>query len=185
MGIIAVTIIFLCICVDNMVSANMSSIKMKTDVKNIFSIKLAVFFAAFNALLFGFGYLVGAIIFNDWIYLAQNWVAFAFILLLGIKFMLESVGKSPSFNEDEVDNNRKLVKVSAVLGLNALLVGFAVNTMQKGWFAQTLILLVVTFAFTLLGFHLGSRNPKIITSKRFEFIAGLLLVIMALRLIII
>ena len=36
MGIIAVTIIFLCICVDNMVSANMSSIKMKTDVKNIF-----------------------------------------------------------------------------------------------------------------------------------------------------
>lgn len=36
MGIIAVTIIFLCICVDNMVSANMSSIKMKTDVKIFF-----------------------------------------------------------------------------------------------------------------------------------------------------
>ena len=185
MGIIAVTIIFLCICVDNMVSANMSSIKMKTDVKNIFSIKLAVFFAAFNALLFGFGYLVGAIIFNDWIYLAQNWVAFAFILLLGIKFMLESVEKSPSFNEDEVNNNRKLVKVSALFGLNALLVGFASNTMQKGWFPQILILMVITFGFTLLGFHLGERNNKVITSKRFEFISGLLLVIMALRLIII
>ena len=185
MGIIAITIIFLCICVDNMVSANMSSLKMKTEVKNIFSIKLAVFFSAFNALLFGLGYLISAIIFNDWIYLAQNWVAFAFILLLGIKFMLESVEKSPSFTEEEVNNNRKLVKVSALFGLNAFLVGFAADTMQKGWFPQILILMAITFGFTLLGFHLGRQNSKIITSKRFEFIAGLLLVIMALRLIII
>ena len=38
MGIIAVTIIFLCICVDNMVSANMSAMKMTPEKKSVFSI---------------------------------------------------------------------------------------------------------------------------------------------------
>ena len=166
MGIIAVTIIFLCICVDNMVSANMSAMKMKPENKNVFSIKVALFF-------------------NDFIYLAQNWVAFAFVLLLGIKFMLESIEKSPSFTDLDTENNRKLVKVSALIGMNAFLVGFALDTMQKGWFPQILILMAISFGFTLLGFHLGSKNTQMITSKRFEFIAGLILVIMAIRLIII
>lgn len=185
MGIIAVTIIFLCICVDNMVSANMSSMKMKKENRSVFSIKVAIFFSAFNALMLGVGYLLGAVFFNDWIYLAQNWVAFAFVLLLGIKFMLESIEKSPSFTDLDVENNRKLVKVSALFGGNALLVGFALAVMQKDWFPQILILFAITFGFTVLGFHLGTRYPKVITSKRFEFIAGLILVIMALRLIII
>lgn len=185
MGIIAVTIIFLCICVDNMVSANMSAMKMKPENKNVFSIKVAIFFAAFNALLFGFGYLLSVIFFNDVLYLAQNWVAFAFILLLGIKFMLESIEKSPSFTDLDTEDNRKLVKISALIGMNAFLVGFAVDTMQKGWFPQILILMAISFGFTLLGFHLGSKNTQMITSKRFEFIAGLILVIMAIRLIII
>ena len=129
--------------------------------------------------------MLSTLFFNDFIYLAQNWVAFAFVLLLGIKFMLESIEKSPSFTDLDTENNRKLVKVSALIGMNAFLVGFALDTMQKGWFPQILILMAISFGFTLLGFHLGSKNTQMITSKRFEFIAGLILVIMAIRLIII
>ena len=99
--------------------------------------------------------------------------------------MLESIEKSPSFTDLDTENNRKLVKVSALIGMNAFLVGFALDTMQKGWFPQILILMAISFGFTLLGFHLGSKNTQMITSKRFEFIAGLILVIMAIRLIII
>ena len=39
MGIIAVSIIFLCICVDNMVSANMSAMKMSPEKKSVFRLK--------------------------------------------------------------------------------------------------------------------------------------------------
>ena len=42
MGIIAVTIIFLCICVDNMVSSNMSAMKMTPEKKSVFSNKMAL-----------------------------------------------------------------------------------------------------------------------------------------------
>ena len=182
MGIIAVTIIFLCICVDNMVSANMSAMKMTSERKSVFSIKMALFFAGFNALFFGLGYLVSIIFFRDW---AHNWVAFAFILLLGIKFMLESIEKSPSFSNLDADDNRKMIKVSSVIGLNSFLVGYAVETMDKSFFPQVLILLFVTFAMTLLGFHLGSKTTKTIASKKVELIAGLILIVMAVRLIIV
>ncbi len=184
MGIIAVTLIFCCICVDNMVSANMSALKMSSDKQSIFSIKMGLFFAGFNALFYGLGFLVSRIFFHDWVYYSQNWVAFAFILLLGIKFMLESIEKSPSFSDVEADDNRKLMKVSSIIGFNAFLVGYAVETMGKAFFPQVILLAVITFILTLLGFHLGGKNPQTVTSKKVELVAGIILLVMAIRLIV-
>lgn len=185
MGIIAVTIIFICICVDNMVSANMSAVKMTSSKQSIFSIKMALFFAGFNALFYGLGFLISRVFFHNWVYFAQNWVAFAFILLLGIKFMLESIEKSPSFSDLEADDNRKMIKVSSLMGLNAFLVGYAVETMGKAFFPQVILLAVITFVLTLLGFHLGGKNPQTVTSKKVELVAGIILLIMAIRLIVV
>ncbi len=185
MGIITVIIIFICICVDNMVCANMSAMKMPAESKSVFSIKMALFFAGFNALFFGLGYLISIVFFRDWVYLAHNWVAFAFLLLLGIKFMLESIEKSPSFSTVDENNTRKLIKVSALMGLNSFLVGYAVETMDTSCFPQLVFLLIVSFGMTLLGFHLGNKNSKTIASKKVELVAGIILIVMALRLIIV
>lgn len=185
MGIITVTIIFICICVDNMVSANMSSVKMSSDKRSIFSIKMALFFTGFNALFYGIGFLVGRIFFHDWVYFAHNWVAFAFLLLLGIKFMLESIEKSPSFSDLEADDNRKMIKVSSLIGLNSFLVGYAVETMGKAFFPQVIILMVISFMMTLLGFHLGSPNSQTVASKKIELVAGIVLLVMAIKLIVV
>ena len=185
MGIITVTIIFICICVDNMVSANMSSVKMSSDKRSIFSIKMALFFTGFNALFYGIGFLVGRIFLHDWVYFAHNWVAFAFLLLLGIKFMLESIEKSPSFSDLETDDNRKMIKVSSLIGLNSFLVGYAVETMGKAFFPQVIILMVISFMMTLLGFHLGSPNSKTVASKKIELVAGIVLLIIAITLIVV
>lgn len=185
MGIIAVTIIFLCICVDNMVSANMSAMKLTPEKKSVFSIKLGLVFAGFNALLFGIGYLLSIICFRGWVHFANNWVSFAFLLLLGIKFMLESIEKSPSFSNVDADDNRKMIKVSALIGCNSLLVGYAVETMDKSFFPQVLILLILTFAMTLLGFHLGNKTSKVVASKKVELVAGLILIVMAVKQIIV
>lgn len=185
MGMLAVILIFICICVDNMVCANMSAMKLEAGNKNVFSIKMALFFAGFNALFFGLGYLISIIFFRDWVYFAHNWVAFAFLLLLGIKFMLESIEKSPSFTNLEAHDTRKLVKVSSLMGLNSFLVGYAVEAMDTSFFPQVAFLLIITFCLTLLGFHLGNQNSKTVTSKKVELIAGILLVIMGVRLIVV
>ena len=183
MGIISVIIIFICICVDNMVSANMTGMNITQD-KGVFSIKVALFFAGFNMLFFVLGYLVSMLFFRNWVYLAHNWVAFAFLLLLGIKFMLESIEKSPSFSNLDADDNRKMMKVSTVLALNSFLVGYAVETMEKAFFPQVLILFVLTFLMTLIGFHLGNQSSKTIASKKVELAAGIVLIVMAVKLII-
>lgn len=184
MGIISVIIIFVCICVDNMVSANMSAMKM-TEGKSAFSIKMALFFAGFNVLLFWLGYLISLIFFRDWVYLAHNWVAFAFLLLLGIKFMLESIEKSPSFSSDDAGSTGKLCKVSALIAMNSFLVGYAAETMDSACFPQWVFLALITFGMTLLGFFLGDNNAKTIKSKKVELLAGVVLIVMAVRLIIV
>ncbi len=185
MGIISVMIIFLCIGVDNMVSANMSAMKMTSEKKSIFSIKLALFFTGFNVLLFAAGYLLSMIFFRGWVHFANNWVAFAFLLLLGIKFMLESIEKSPSFSSVDADNTRKLIQVSAIFGMNAFLVGYAMETMDKSFLLPAVLLVIISFLMTLGGFHLGKKTSKTVASKRIELVAGLILIVMAVKMIII
>lgn len=185
MSILAVIFIFVCICVDNMVCANMSAMKLDAANRNIFSIKMALFFAGFNALFFGLGYLISIIFFRDWVYFAHNWVAFAFLLLLGIKFMLESIEKSPSFTNLEAHDTRKLFKVSTLMGLNSFLVGYAVETMDTSFFPQVAFLIIITFCLTLLGFHLGNKNSKTVASKKVELLAGIALVCMGVWQIIV
>lgn len=189
MGIIAVIIVFICICVDNMVSANMSALKMTKEKKSIFSVKMALFFAGANAVLLGLGYLVSIFFFHSWVYFAHHWVAFAFFLLLGIKLMLESIEKSPSFSDVDASDTGKLIKVSALIGLNSFLTGYALETMERTFFPEVILLFVLTFVLTLLGTHLGSSSAqetnKPLLIKRLELVAGIVLIIMGIRLIVI
>lgn len=184
MGLIAMIIIFLCLCTDNMVMANMSAMKMELKTKSVFSIKAAFFFSGFDALFFTFGYVFSIIFFRGYFAAANNWIAFAFLLLLGIKYMLETIEKSPSFKEEEADDTKKMVHVSALSAAQFFLVGYALELMGKSWFPQVIFLLVIAFAMTVLGFHLGSKSSKTVRGKKAEFIAGLVLVVMAIRMII-
>lgn len=185
MGLIAVIIIFICLCTDNMVTGNMSAMNMELKTKSVFSIKAAFYFAGFNALIFTLGYLFSMVFFRSYFMHAANWIAFAFLLLLGIKYMLETIEKSPSFRENEANDNKKMVRVSALSAAQFFLVGYPLELMDKSWFPQVLFLIVITFGMTVLGFHLGSKTSKTVRSKKAEFVAGLILVIMAIRLIIV
>ena len=70
MSLIAIIIIFICIGIDNMVSANMSALNMSAEDKSVFSIKMALFFTGFNVLAFMISYLLSAITHN-WIVQAR------------------------------------------------------------------------------------------------------------------
>ncbi len=185
MGIISVIIVFICICTDNMVTANMSAVNMTKENKSVFSVKMALFFTAFNVVFFAVGYLLSMIFFRNWVYFAHNWVAFAFLLLLGIKLMLESIEKSPSFRNEDVSNTRKLVNVSALIGLNSFLAGYTLETMDRAFFPEVVLLLILTFVMSVLGGHLGGLHTKNLISKKIELVAGIVLIIMAIRMIII
>ena len=184
MGLIAVIIIFICLCTDNMVTANMSAINMEPKTKSVFSIKAALCFAGFNGLFFTIGYIFAMLFFRSYFVQVNDWIGFAFLLLLGIKYLLETIEKSPSFKEEEAGDNGKIWRVSLISASQFLLVGYPLELMGKSWFPQIFFLLIITFLMTILGFHLGGKTSKSILSKKAEFVAGLFLVIMAVRLII-
>lgn len=184
MGLLAVIIIFICLCTDDMVMANMSAMKMDLKTKSVFSIKAAFFFSGFNALFFTAGYLFSMLFFRNYFVTVARWIGFAFLLLLGIKYMLETIEKSPSFKEEEANDGKKLVRVSLLSGVQFFLVGYPLELMGRSWFPQILFLLAITFGMTVLGFHLGSKSSKSIFSKKIEFIAGLILSVIAVQLII-
>ena len=184
MGLIALIIIFICLCTDNMVTANMSAMKMELKTKSVFSIKAAVFFAGFNALFFTAGYIISILFFRGYFVNVANWIAFSFLRLLGIKYMWEMLEKSPSFKEEEAEDNKKLIRVALLSGSQFLAIGYVLELLGKSWFPQILFLLVISFLMTVLGFHLGTKTSKTIVAKKIEFVAGLVLAIMAIRMII-
>ena len=73
MGIIAMIIIFICLCTDNMVTANMSGMNMELKTKSVFSIKTALFFSGLNALFFTLGYIFAIIFFRRYFVFAAHW----------------------------------------------------------------------------------------------------------------
>ena len=77
-----------------------------------------------------------------------------------------------------------MIMVSSVFAFNAFFVCYAVVTMEKAFFPQVLILFVLTFLMTLIGFHLGNQSSKTIASKKVELASGIVLIVMAVRLII-
>ena len=184
MGLIAIIIIFICLSTDHMVTANMSAMKMDLKTKSVFSIKAAFFFAGFDALFFTIGYVASIMFFRNYFASAGNWIAFSFILLLGVKYMLETVEKSPSFKEEEADDTQKLIRVAVLSSAQFLFLGYPLELVGKSWFPQVLFLIVISFLMTILGFHLGSKSSKTIRSKKIQFVAGLILTIMGIRMII-
>ena len=53
------------------------------------------------------------------------------------------------------------------------------------FFPEVVLLLIITFVMSLLGSHLGGEQIKNLFSKKLELVAGIVLIIMGIRLIMI
>jgi len=188
MEIWAVVIMFICLCVDNMVMANMSGMKpQNNDVRSRMSLRIALSFSAFHALFLILGYLIAMLVWpasRNW--MASVWVTFAFLTLIGIRLLLETVEKSPSFSAADADVNPKLIKTSAWLAINTLMIGFAMRIMKIDYslFWPIFILFAVSMIMSLVGFLIGKPESKKISTKIVESAAGIIMIVMAIRLLI-
>lgn len=176
-------IISLCIAVDNMVIANMSGAKPqnKTSCNNL-AFKIALLFMTFNCAMLIAGYIVGYIwTGGNWGPKTVAWVSFAFIALIGVRLLLESIEKSPSFSISDEGLNKKLVKVSALVACNYALLGFVVYIGGGDLMWNLFLLLIISLASGILGFSLGKPSAKTnVSGKKIETVAGIILVACAL-----
>jgi len=171
-----------------MVMANMSGMKpQNNEVRSRLSLRIAVSFSVFHVIFLLLGYLLAALLWphsRNW--LSSVWVSFAFITLIGIRLLLETVEKSPSFSVADSDVNKKLIKTSVWLAINTLMIGFVLRIMKIDYslFWPIFIVFAVSMIMSLVGFLVGRPESKKISTKIVESAAGIIMIIMAIRLLI-
>lgn len=179
-----ILLVFICICMDGMVIANMSGMKPQNDDKRSrLALKLALMFTLIHVIMLLLGYVL-AWLFAPEAYLARLWIAFSIIMLMGIRLLLESIEKSPSIAVTDEDMNKKLLKISFVLGGNTAFLGFVLYCMNRALFLPVIMLIFVSMAMTMLGFFWGKPSSKEIASKKLEAAAGIICILTAVGLLV-
>lgn len=149
--------------------------------------RMALLFGLFQALMPLLGWL-GIIHFETYIAAYDHWIAFALLAFIGGKMVWESF--SP--DEEQHFNPRRLytqLLLAIATSIDALAVGISFALTGYGALSQLTLPLViiglVSFLFSIAGYHLGRRFGKPITKRmKPELIGGLILIAIGLKILL-
>ena len=149
--------------------------------------RMALLFGLFQALMPLLGWL-GIIHFETYIAAYEHWIAFALLAFIGGKMVWESF--SP--DEEQHFNPRHLytqLLLAIATSIDALAVGISFALTGYGSLSQLTLPLViiglVSFLFSIAGYHLGRRFGKPITKRmKPELIGGLILIAIGLKILL-
>jgi putative Mn2+ efflux pump MntP len=149
--------------------------------------RMAFLFGFFQALMPLLGWL-GIIHFETYIEAYDHWIAFGLLVFIGGKMVWESF----SDDEDQHFNPRHLhtqLLLAVATSIDALAVGisFACTgyTQLSDLTLPLIIIGIVSFLFSIMGYHLGHRFGKPITKlMKPELVGGLLLIAIGLKILL-
>ncbi len=149
--------------------------------------RMAFLFGFFQAIMPLLGWL-GIIHFETYIEAYDHWIAFGLLTFIGGKMIWES------FNPEEEQhfNPRRLytqLLLAIATSIDALAVGISFALTGYGALSQLTLPLViiglVSFLFSIAGYHLGRRFGKPITKRmKPELIGGLILIAIGLKILL-
>jgi putative Mn2+ efflux pump MntP len=114
----------------------------------------------------------------------DHWIAFGLLFTIGAKMIYESITKS---DEDRSlkDPTRKwsLVVLSVATSIDALAVGLSIALLGIEVWTASIIIGIVACVMTAIGMVFG-RNLGAIFGKRMEFIGGMILIGIGIKIVI-
>ncbi len=143
--------------------------------------KLAFFFGFFQFMMPVIGW-AGASRFSDLISSFDHWIAFALLLIIGLKMIYESLQK----DEDRVClvlNLKTLFILAIATSIDALAVGISFAFLNVSIVQPVIIIGVVTFLFSLAGVYIGKKSGHFF-EKKMEFIGGLILIFIGIKILV-
>ena len=149
--------------------------------------RMALLFGLFQAAMPLLGWL-GIIHFETYIEAYDHWIAFALLAFIGGKMVWESFGPE----EEQHFNPRHLhtqLFLAVATSIDALAVGISFALTGYGALSQLTLPLViiglVSFLFSIAGYHLGRRFGKPITKRmKPELVGGLILIAIGLKILL-
>jgi putative Mn2+ efflux pump MntP len=163
-----------------------SEAKIRVPVPVIY-LRMAFLFGLFQALMPLLGWL-GISHFQTYMEAYDHWIAFGLLGFIGGKMIWESFGDE----EDQHFNPRKLrtqLLLAVATSIDALAIGISFACTGFTELSQLtmplLIIGIVSFLFSIFGYHLGRRFGKAITRRlKPELFGGIILVLIGLKILL-
>jgi putative Mn2+ efflux pump MntP len=163
-----------------------SEAKIRGPVPVIY-LRMAFLFGFFQAIMPLLGWL-GISHFQTYMEAYDHWIAFGLLGFIGGKMIWESFGDE----EDQHFNPRKLrtqLLLAVATSIDALAIGISFACTGFTELSQLtmplLIIGIVSFLFSIVGYHLGRRFGKAITRRlKPELFGGIILVLIGLKILL-
>lgn len=163
-----------------------SEAKIRVPVPVIY-LRMAFLFGLFQALMPLLGWL-GISHFQAYMEAYDHWIAFGLLGFIGGKMIWESFGDE----EDQHFNPRKLrtqLLLAVATSIDALAIGISFACTGFTELSQLtmplLIIGIVSFLFSIFGYHLGRRFGKAITRRlKPELFGGIILVLIGVKILL-
>lgn len=185
MGIISIIIVLLCVSTGCFSIGTVSGSKLGSCYKSTVVLKTTLVFIVANLIALSLSFILGKLLI-DTLAPVTNWMAFSFLFLMGVRLLLESIEKAPSLNYTDIVQSTYLIKVAVQCSIDSFMLGFILALIAG---KMLLIALLFSTVFTFLGVTLGLSHghnfPKTVLGNRIQLIAGIIMVAIAVRYLLI
>jgi putative Mn2+ efflux pump MntP len=163
------------------VSAVSGSVYRQLHIKH--ALRMALFFGGFQALMPLLGWLAGEKL-STFIVEYDHWIAFGLLALIGGKMIYEaSKIKDVEDKPQDPSNMGTLLVLSVATSIDALVVGVTLTLVTKFILEAVLLIGIITFAISFLGWQLGKRAGHVFENK-IEILGGLILIAIGLKILL-
>lgn len=185
MGLFTIFIILLCTATSFFSVGAVTGVKLGSNYNSSVSLKTAMVFTLTALLAMALSFILGKMLFSV-LTDVLGWVGFALLLLIAIHFLLESMEKTPSLNYTDVVNNNYMIKVAIQVSLDLFLLAFVVSlTIPKAFLFTLFFGGLFAFCAVLFGLSHGYHTKGSVLGNRLELIAGIIMVFIAIRYLIV
>jgi len=146
------------------------------------SLKIGIFFGMGQVFMALFGAFLGLgfklIVMN-----VDHWIAFILLSFVGGKLINESKKKMDCVKQTNIINYKSLFLLVIATSIDALVVGITLAFMENSILTNIIMIGIVTFFVSLIGYHSGKELKKICKSK-VKIIGGLILISIGIKILI-
>ena len=113
----------------------------------------------------------------------DHWVAFILLALIGTRMIWESTRNREDHKKVDITRGLILLTLAVATSIDALAVGLTFAFLEVSIVLASSVIGIVAFMVTMLSFTMGRKAGELI-GKRAEAIGGLVLIIIALRVLL-
>lgn len=146
-------------------------------------LKIALFFALFQAGMPVIGWLLG-IAFYDSVASIDHWIAFSILGIIGAKMIVEASKPKKENESYNIKHLKILLMLSIATSIDAFVVGMSFAFLQVNIIIAIISIGIITFIMSLIGVYLGKRFGNLIASKWAEILGGTILIAIGLKILI-